>query len=93
MLATERALRLDPGFAYQYVHGQGSAYLVAGKYEVAAAAFRERPSDVGNRFVVRPRCLRHALLEVAGQPSDAKNQVTGLRSLGIVANGSVCPVL
>jgi len=42
LLATERALRLDPAFAHQYVHVQGSAYLVAGKYEAAAAAFRER---------------------------------------------------
>ncbi len=40
--AIDRALRLDPGLAHQYLHVQGSAYLVAGKYEAAVASFRER---------------------------------------------------
>jgi adenylate cyclase len=35
-------MRLDPVFTQQYVHFLGSAYLVAGQYEAAAAAFRER---------------------------------------------------
>jgi adenylate cyclase len=39
---TERAMRLDPGFAQQTMHFLGTAYLVAGKYETAAATFRER---------------------------------------------------
>ena len=38
----ERAIRLDPGFVHQTLHFLGTAYLVAGKYEVAAATFRER---------------------------------------------------
>src|SRR5215475_13586712 len=38
----ERAMRLDPGFSQQYMHFLGSAYLVAGRYEAAAASFRER---------------------------------------------------
>jgi adenylate cyclase len=38
----ERAMRLDPAFVQQYLHFLGLAYLVAGKYEVAAASFRER---------------------------------------------------
>jgi adenylate cyclase len=38
----ERAIRLDPGFAQQAMHFLGTAYLVAGKYEIAAATFRER---------------------------------------------------
>ena len=38
----ERAMRLDPGFAQQTLHFLGTAYLVAGKYETAAATFRER---------------------------------------------------
>jgi adenylate cyclase len=38
----ERAMRLDPAFAHQYMHFLGSAYLVAGQYETAAASFRER---------------------------------------------------
>jgi adenylate cyclase len=38
----ERAMRLDPAFAQQSLHFLGSAYLVAGKYETAAATFRER---------------------------------------------------
>jgi len=38
----ERAIRLDPAFTQQYLHFIGSAYLAAGRYEVAAATFRER---------------------------------------------------
>ena len=38
----ERAIRLDPGFTQQSMHFTGMAYLAGGKYEAAAAAFRER---------------------------------------------------
>ena len=38
----ELAIRLDPGFTQQYLHFLGTAYLVAGQYETAAAKFRER---------------------------------------------------
>ncbi len=38
----ERAIRLDPVDASQYMHFLGLAYLVAGNYETAAAHFRER---------------------------------------------------
>jgi adenylate cyclase len=38
----ERAMRLDPVFTQQYQHFLGSAYLLAGQYAAAAAAFRER---------------------------------------------------
>jgi adenylate cyclase len=42
ILFIERAMRLDPAFTQQYLHFLGSAYLVAGEYEAAAASFRER---------------------------------------------------
>ena len=38
----ERALRLDPASAQQFIHFLGMAYLVAGKYATAIAYFRER---------------------------------------------------
>jgi adenylate cyclase len=38
----ERAMRLDPAHAEQYLHFLGMAYLLAGKYETAATLFRER---------------------------------------------------
>jgi adenylate cyclase len=38
----ERCIRLDPSFAHQTLHFLGTAYLVARKYEMAAATFRER---------------------------------------------------
>ena len=38
----ERAMRLDPAFAQQYLHFLGCAYLIAGKYETAAVVFRQR---------------------------------------------------
>jgi adenylate cyclase len=38
----EQAMRLDPLLRRQYIHFLGSAYLVAGKFEAAAALFKER---------------------------------------------------
>ena len=38
----ERAMRLDPAFNTQYLHFLGMAYLLAGKYETAAALLRQR---------------------------------------------------
>ncbi len=40
--ALERATRLDPAFRPQHLHFLGMAYLLAGKYETAAALLRER---------------------------------------------------
>ncbi len=38
----EQAIRLDPASKQPYIHFLGSAYLVAGKFEAAAALFKER---------------------------------------------------
>lgn len=38
----EQSFRLDPAVRQLYTHFLGSAYLVAGEYQAAAAAFRER---------------------------------------------------
>lgn len=38
----ERAMRLDPAYSQQYLHFLGTAYLVAAKYETAAALFKQR---------------------------------------------------
>jgi adenylate cyclase len=40
--ALERATRLDPAFRATHLHFLGMAYLLAGKYETAAALLRER---------------------------------------------------
>jgi adenylate cyclase len=40
--ALERAMRLDPAFRSTHLHFLGMAYLLAGKYETAAALLRER---------------------------------------------------
>ena len=40
--ALERASRLDPAFRSRHLHFLGMAYLLAGKYETAAALLRER---------------------------------------------------
>jgi adenylate cyclase len=40
--ALERATRLDPAFRPQHLHFLGMAYLLAGKYETAAALLRDR---------------------------------------------------
>jgi adenylate cyclase len=38
----ERAMRLDPAFSQQYLHFLGIANLLTGRFETAAALFRER---------------------------------------------------
>jgi adenylate cyclase len=38
----QRAILLDPVFTQQYIHFLGSAHLVAGQFEAAVDAFRER---------------------------------------------------
>jgi adenylate cyclase len=38
----ERAMRLDPAHSGPYLHFLGLSYLLAGKYETAAALFRQR---------------------------------------------------
>jgi adenylate cyclase len=40
--AIERAMRLDPAWSQQYLHFLGTAYLLSGKYETAAALLRQR---------------------------------------------------
>jgi adenylate cyclase len=52
----EQAIRLDPFFKQQYLHFLGSAYLVASKFDEAAAQFRERvrlkpDSDLSRAFL------------------------------------------
>ncbi len=49
----EAAMRLDPAWAHGYLHYLGTAYLLAGKYETAAALFRERILIVPNTDVSR----------------------------------------
>ena len=44
--AIEHAMRLDPAFGAQQLHFLGLAYLLAGKYETAAALFRQRIAQV-----------------------------------------------
>ena len=44
--AIEHAIRLDPAWSRQYLHFLGTAYLLAGKYETAAALLRQRVSLV-----------------------------------------------
>ncbi len=38
----EQAIRLDPALSPQFLHNLGMAYLLAGKYETAAALLRQR---------------------------------------------------
>jgi adenylate cyclase len=55
----ERVMRLDPAFQEQYLHFLGTAYLMAGQYETAAACFKQR-------IAMRPATdLSRAFLAVA----------------------------
>ena len=49
-------MRLDPAFAQGYLHFLGTAYLAAGKYETAAALFKQRivlvpDTDISRAFL------------------------------------------
>ncbi len=44
----EQAMRLDPALSPQFLHFLGQAYLLAGKYETAAALLRQRILVVSN---------------------------------------------
>ena len=46
--AIEQAMRLDPAFRPQFLHFLGIAYVLAGKYETAAAMLRQRIALVPN---------------------------------------------
>ena len=51
----ERAMRLDPAANTQYLHFLGMANLLAGKYETAAALFKQRIALVPERIFHVPR--------------------------------------
>jgi adenylate cyclase len=59
----EKAMRLDPASAQHYLHFLGTAYLIAGTYEAAAALFGERirlvpGTDISRAFLAS--ALGHA---------------------------------
>ena len=53
-------MRLDPVFTQQYLHFLGPAYLVAGQYAIAAAAFRERIRLAPKTDLSRAFSLQHS---------------------------------
>ena len=75
----ERAMRLDPAFTQQYTHFLGSAYLVAGRYEAAAASFRERIRLVPETDLSRGLLI--SALGHLGQIDEARRVWSELRQL------------
>jgi adenylate cyclase len=67
----ERAMRLDPGFSQQYLHFLGMAHLLAGKFEVAAAEFRERIRQVPETDI--SRAYLASALGYLGEIEEAKS--------------------
>ncbi len=75
----ERAMRLEPGFNHQSMHFLGTAYLAAGRYEPAVAAFRERirmfPStDLSRGFLI-------VALGLQGEIAEGQKVLAELKSL------------
>jgi adenylate cyclase len=68
--AVEQAMRLDPAFRPQFLHFLGVAYLLAGKYETAAAMLRERILLVPNTDF--SRAVLAATLGHLGQIEEAQ---------------------
>ena len=75
----ERATRLDPSFAQQYLHFLGTAYLVAGKYETAVATFRERIRLLPNTDLSRG--LLVSALGQLGEVDEARRVWSELKQL------------
>jgi adenylate cyclase len=67
----EAAMRLDPAWAHGYLHYLGTAYLLAGRYETAAALFRERILIVPNADV--SRAYLAVALAFQGQIEEARD--------------------
>jgi adenylate cyclase len=65
----ERAMRLDPAANQQFLHFLGMANLLAGKYETAAAALRERIRLIPNTDF--SRSLLASALGYLGQTDEA----------------------
>ena len=90
----EQAIRLDPGFAQQYMHFLGTAYLVAGKFETAAAVFRARivlvPDTDLTRAVLclRPRPPRPRRGSARGL---ARAEARSTRNIPSRATSAACP--
>ncbi len=66
----EHSMRLDPVFTHQYMHFLGTAYLVAGRYPEAVAAFRERIRLVPNTDL--SRALLACALGHLGEADEAR---------------------
>ena len=66
----ERAMRLDPAANQQFLHFLGMANLLAGKYETAAAALRERIRLIPNTDF--SRSLLASALGYLGQTEEAR---------------------
>jgi adenylate cyclase len=66
----EQAMRLDPALSPQFLHFLGMAYLLAGKYETAAALLRQRILAVANTDF--SRALLTAALGHLGEPDEAR---------------------
>ena len=66
----EQAMRLDPALSPQFIHFLGTAYLLAGKYETAAALLRQRILMVPNTDF--SRALLTSALGHLGEIEDAR---------------------
>ena len=66
----EQAMRLDPALNSQFLHFLGMAYLLAGKYETAAALLRQRVVMVPNTDF--SRALLASALGHLGEIDDAR---------------------
>ncbi len=65
----EQAMRLDPGFAQQYLHFLGVAHLMLEHYETAAAYFRQRIVQAPETDLSRAMLI--ITLGYLGQPEEA----------------------
>lgn len=75
----ERAIRLDPVFAQQFLHFLGTAYLMAGRYQAAADAFRDRIRQVPQTDL--SRAFLASALGHLGQAEEARRIWAELRAV------------
>jgi adenylate cyclase len=75
----ERAIRLDPVLNPQLLHFLGMAYLVAGKFETAAAMFKQRVSLVPETDLTR--ALLVSTLGHLGETAEAKRVWSELKTI------------
>jgi adenylate cyclase len=86
----EQGMRLDPALSSQFLHFLGMAYLLAGKYETAAALLKQRillvpQTDFSVPFSLLPLVTLESSRKHAGFGGSSRRSIQAMHSLNMSA--------